>query len=1213
MTDKGKYCCFCCPKGDFEEHRLTDTCPTCDRPYNFPLENFPEKIGDYKVLKALGRGFYGATFVAERKGTLRTQKVVLKVVPTSIYEFFNKSFEEECRRHADIAESAAFIVGIDDMFRTNVDFLDITLDCYVAVLEYLDGSLLHDYLSGKSSLTASLAAQISADLFKILDELKHKNQNHNDFHEGNIIVETRSPQNYRSDVMDGSVRAVAIDLGSLADDRRSGGGYKSDLHWIAAHIARLAEALIHQNDTTNDTAARVSLALRMISNSISASVEGQRLPSADDLISKITESYYRVNQPWRPWTENFRLANFNDSYNAQTLQAWNVPQLLVDPQNEWQKSICAPGPMIVTGMRGCGKTMLLRSLQFHARAARVGSESNDDVLKRVSGDSYVGLFVSASSLLPPLESKTVTQENMFARLAVAYCLEASRSIAHLNDVNPNAIEGQAPKTLVRALRQTVDNCPDNLEVSTISDLEIRLVEVLIDACRSDSALVLNTHPSNAFPVIADAIRASTKVWSGKQVLFLLDEVTTRFLHVDRIDALLSALMFLNPNCAFKLTSETQTIFLSLKSPGGVHPAMRGRDFDTFDLGAKVHERLKDSTGKKFVEDILSLRAKFFHGHPNSTPRQILGDKRLSEIAETITSSNPNSPARKAVYHGISALRAVCVGDIGSVITIYNNILRKSKSGEQVSARDQNDEFQDFCSHNLYILDRRGSDLKDVAKSFAAASYELLMQSAKKKEPRGLRQYTSLYVRVSAGDREEQGKRLRELVDAGVFVFQGGGTPRTKTKDSDPIQQFKLTFRKIFGLADFMGLSERDRFELSGDALKEWLDHPERGKDILMRNLRTDDDPDGDYDESDTDNSELQPEPDGSPPAQFALDLTDRRNAGAKTQDTASSIEITANLPIIERIEPKSLRNYEIDTLVVALGFEERASSSASRAIAELAPKRVLAVKYNEPGRTKDIIAGIEHSGTHYEIIDYHDFLKTSYPSNGAMFAVDVTGLTKAGIFSSVSKLLSKESELAVVYTEAEKYYPLETSLDDVLASASEGDYHGLLETLKKVLSGERGPYAIQSLGNVDSDGSRMKALLAFGTAKHERLIHLIEERDYNVIRVLVDNKDSARARVARLASDVATKAADIGDVSLCDIRDPHAVISAILEFFAETYVDGQMNFEIGLTGDKIEAIAAAVFCSSINANDVLYVRPSEFLPERFTEGTGNTNYFLVKR
>ena len=102
MSSKGKFCCFRCPKPDFSIKAIDDLCPDCGRPYNFELKNVPVEIGDYKIIRALGRGFYGATFVAESKGVI-PRKYVLKVIPKETYKEFGKDFSEECQTHAQTA------------------------------------------------------------------------------------------------------------------------------------------------------------------------------------------------------------------------------------------------------------------------------------------------------------------------------------------------------------------------------------------------------------------------------------------------------------------------------------------------------------------------------------------------------------------------------------------------------------------------------------------------------------------------------------------------------------------------------------------------------------------------------------------------------------------------------------------------------------------------------------------------------------------------------------------------------------------------------------------------------------------------------------------------------------------------------------------------------------------------------------------------------
>ena len=89
-----KYCCFNCPQSDYTEKNLEDLCPKCSLPYGFPLNegSAPKTIKDFRVTKALNRGYYSATYIVEKQTAIRIKKMVLKVVPKEIYKFFNKNF-----------------------------------------------------------------------------------------------------------------------------------------------------------------------------------------------------------------------------------------------------------------------------------------------------------------------------------------------------------------------------------------------------------------------------------------------------------------------------------------------------------------------------------------------------------------------------------------------------------------------------------------------------------------------------------------------------------------------------------------------------------------------------------------------------------------------------------------------------------------------------------------------------------------------------------------------------------------------------------------------------------------------------------------------------------------------------------------------------------------------------------------------------------------
>lgn len=1215
----GKYCCFTCPKGDFSEKNLDDTCPDCGRPYGFPLQQSPSTIGPFTVLKPLQRGFYGATFVVERQGALRT-KYVLKVIPVSMYAHFQKNFEAECVQHSTIASTADHVVGINELLTADIDFGGTVLACHVAVLEYLEGNLLGDYLRGEQPLSAGTAAQIAADLFRIKAELEQHLINHNDLHADNIIVQRLSRGMQRQGAMDPSVRAVAIDLGSVAGDRRSGGRYRGDLHWIASHIQAMVDRLLSNLDGISDLDSRVAHALQLIAQLISPEVENQRTPAADDFVRLIETEYFRTAEPWRPWREQLKLRTFGAAYNAQTLDAWHVPQLLVDPDGAWLSRISAQGPLVITGMRGCGKTLLLRALQFHARAAQQGTEAGGQVLARLEKDNYVGLFVSAQRLLDVENLDAQLTNDLFARLYVAYALEAARALAHLYDLDPSRIARDSHVGIANAVADALAPRPDLPELATVEQLERYLGNLLIRVSRSDSGFGLAAHPTNTFPILADAIRRASPLWSTAQVLFLLDDVSTRYMTAERIEGLLSALIFQHPACAFKVTSEAQTIFLTLKSPGKVHLAAAWRDFQTFDLGADVHGRLRQHhTGKRFVEDILRQRAQFYANHPRLTPSKILGDVTYEEIAKTIALSRPESGDRKKVYRGITALTGMCVGDIGSVISLYEDILSRANGKYPVPDNVQAEAFQDFCSRHLYLLDRRGGHLKDVAKSFAEAAHELLVQSARKPGKTRLRQYASIYVRVTTGDFEEQMKRLRELVDAGVFVFTGGA-PRTKTRDSNPTQQFKLTYRKIYGLVNFIGLAERDRFELSGADLEEWLRKPAEGKEILLRNLSTETDTDedasleGGYTERTISAAAKAPESADGRMLELPLEPGPSRSGESAVEPAGDDFLKNVHLPLpeIKQTTLQAIAADRVDTLVLGLGFEDRTAESATRILEIVKPARIVAISYDEPGKADQILACIKASGVSFELVPYSAVREGAVPEIRGQSLIDITGLAKPALFKFVRSALRSAGAVSIVYTAAEQYYPLSSDLERVLQAEKTANHHELLLSLKGVLMGEQGPYKLVPLLPVESDGTRMRSLCAFASSKHERLLHLIETRDYDHMDIMVDDSQTPRSRIAEIAAEVATRENQNALISKCPYQNAIALLQAIGRRYEMWFVRDGRNFEIGLTGNKIQAVAAAVLSAAAHVNQVWYVSPAQFDKQRFTTGVGDTFGLVVR-
>lgn len=1220
-----KLCCFFCPRHDYEPHELTDRCPTCGRPLGQPQVEPPLTIGEYRVIRALPRGFYSAAYVVEA-GRLRRQ-YVLKVVPKGVYEFFGKDFIRECEVHAEVARDSDHVVNIINYDDADVGFGDATLPCWVAQLDYVEGPSLGDFFNDPAP-SARTVAQIAVDLLGLLSELDAKHVFHNDLHPDNIIVATLRGEARRPDQLDDRIRTVAIDLGSITDRSKTGQARRlGDLHEVAAHLLRMADLLLASPDSTSDADYRLAAKLSEVAHAFAPVSEMQRTPDYKQSIDDIRDAF---TQQRAPWQVPARLRRVDESYNAGTLHPWFVPRLLVDPKGEWLTRVSGPGPQVVTGMRGCGKTMLLRGLELHARLAHHLSDAPDgkDLAGRLSRDGYLGLYVSCTRLLDILEDPQHELHEPYARLYLAYSREAIRALRHLRDLAPESVVPGHHRLLADAIGQVINGVGAIDEIATESRLERRVIEMLASLERREADYSMTMHPASAFPKLADAIKSCVPVLGEVQILFLLDDVSTRHLHEVSIVDLLSSLLFATPSCAFKMTTETQTLELALRSPALIEKARERRDYSVFDLGAAVNRQLKDRQrgGKKFIGDILQLRIDLATDQPPLTPEQRLGDQTLEKIARRIASTTRTSSDRKHVYHGITALTAICVGDIGDVITLYDMMTSRAGKTADISPEIQSACYQEYCSRRLYNVNRRNDRLKDFALTFAEAAHQLLLRSAAKSEKRGLRQYASIYVRLTAGDIARQMEQLRELIDAGVFVLEAGSdAPRAKTRDADPIHQFILTYRKLFGLSSYIGLADRDRFELSGDDLQEWLDYPERGTNMLMRRLTGPNErPTGqngteaatlggtgnDEVDSGTVRNQTARIVTAEPRLDFSAPAHEIEESETSEEDRAQRF-VEQHGPRVRAMSLDELANVSIDVAIGGLGFEERTEASAARLLKVVRPGSIRLVRYEEAGRSAAIRRMLDKASVPKTEISYDRATADGFGELAGNVLVDVTGLAKPVLFRAISQALHATGSVLVAHTRATKHYPLDHEIDQVFEAEAANDVYALLLHLDKLWSGEIGPYTFVKLLPIRVDDSRYRVLFASASPKHQRLLSLLDERDADALEILHPAPSTPRGRLAKLAADVALKERESGRLAEVESDDLPGALNVLGNGYYRWYVERGAEFEVALTGSKMHAAAAAAASVAYRLSQCWYVRPARFDPQRFTSGVGETQIVRI--
>jgi hypothetical protein len=476
------------------------------------------------------------------------------------------------------------------------------------------------------------------------------------------------------------------------------------------------------------------------------------------------------------------------------------------------------------------------------------------------------------------------------------------------------------------------------------------------------------------------------------------------------------------------------------------------------------------------------------------------------------------------------------------------------------------------------------------------------------------------VRVDAGpDFETIANRLLDLLDAGVFVYDGG-VPRTKTRDSDPVLQFKLSFRKMLGLASFIGLSDRDRFELSGVSLRKWLDEAEQAKRILLESeskaAEGDDGSgagpppsaksEGNKGTALEGDSRSKARKAGPPRSAGQLELGLAVTAEAKKRDTPCAPALGV------RVKHGSLENWsgrDVDAVVLALGFEERTLASTERLLTTTRARRAILVRYSADQGT-EIERLVAKRGVHTEIVTSTEALSAALPPSNADVIVDSSGLSKPFLFVAVRDALRQLGRVALVHTMAEHHYPKNEDLIALGVSADHPVTSEILARLGEVLTGEVGPYRPVQVHRAESSPERWRALIASTSPKNDRLLYLMDWRACDATRILVPPPTTPRRRLAWASAELAASAADanVGLVK-ADTNDIDGALRASEEIYNDLYFGSGANVEIGLTGSKIHAVAFAALAAAARVSFAWYVAPKSFDRQRFTEGVGKTQCF----
>lgn len=1190
-----EYSCFLHPLSKGADKR--GRCQECELPFDFPLREPPASINGCDIVEPLNRGFYGAVYRGRHPRT--GDDLAFKVVPVATYApsdqgGYGKDFVAEAKLQRELA-TEQLVADVNDWGIAALAFGAHEIECHWMQMEFVDGRPLVELLE-LGPRTPQEAAQVIWDLLDVIAMLQQHERFHNDLHGENIFVRELPEREWRRHAIAPNSAIKVLDLGSASEQSRSSDTRLGDIHWIARHIVDLANAYERVAGVDSGD-IRFIARLRRIGEYY-ASVDDIRRPRPQEM-QRLLENAWAYRR--KPWAQDVRLRSVGEHYNAQSLPEGFAPALFYDPEDRWASRLTGHGPQVLTGMRGCGKTVLLHSLEWVARVTPRDSESDDGAWNRAMAEPFLGLLVSCSALLRGQRDGEV--EAPIHRLFLAYCRELLAAV-EVCDLQGREVVYSALEDLNSLIERVAPWYEKPAGPVDFSQAE-KAISAAMDSVRIEDSEQTGLSFREAFDELVAVAQRLVPAWEHKILLFLLDDVSTRYLSLQNVELILSQVALQSPEFGFKVSTERQT--LELTTPGGAS-ARLDRDYQEFDLGQSVLNELKGRRGVAFITEILDRRLSRTDGAPFDSAADVLGTQVLTDLARALATSSPGEP----VYWGINALAAMCTGDIGEIILLYEEMLSRHGGGSfPVSPEIQHGAAVDASQQKLLGLASLDPWLYSHAVAFAQASHRELRRSVDSDDR--IRQYRSVFVKISPEAAPAAMPRILELVDKGIFVLDGVST-RARTTRSNPYVEIRLAYRRILGLTSRMPVSGRDRFEPSESQVQDWLVNPSidalevahRGED---RNGRED-----------------EPSGVGSP-------ASDRARRPMETRLALEQHERRQDRPlppahVLYRIESEPLADVEqllgaIEGACVigALGFEDRSLSAWLDTLDRATPRESRLIRYiDQDGFAEEIIE--EHMRRRIEFVEQpvgvmladeeQEELLSGLPPT---VAVDVTAMVKPLIYQVVRGVLLRGCELVVIHRSAGNYLPSEEELLPVAELFDAQQYVDAFKKLDELVKGEQPPYQVYTIGKSQWDPTAAAVLAAFVALKHKRLAQILDEMQFESVQAISpvhsSEKKSVRAAVIRRLAEALSERHG-GRVYEIGALDHIGAYERLLDFQSRFVLEQGMNLEIALSGTKMHAVGAGMFGAVAEPAAVYYTAP-RFEPALFTTGSGKIRATRLRR
>lgn len=692
--------------------------------------------------------------------------------------------------------------------------------CFLA--PWISGETLHDRLQ-IGVVEPHFACHVAVEVLKGIRFLQSEQLKHDDLHAGNVML-TRKPEAMALFESDKLLESVwIIDFGSLKPIEQTTRKSRDDWICFVQILVDLFNGL-HSNRRVASTYPHFMRRMEQFIGKLTEEDVSRHFPDETHLALELREltrlvdaSDYSTHPSFQPF-EAISAEHLADDATLLDLFVATLP---------WMNEVRENKPVILTGPRGCGKSMIFRYLAVRTHLgerARLADTNGPPPF-----DSF-GVYLSCATHLQNNLSWLAREDGRPAKRAaeistyfqIVVARELFKTIGFASvDARANATFQLTESGIENLVSHVRTYFPRPIESPRLSSSSLALhfaddldrVRVrLHTALLRDEAWADNL-PDTFLSDLTRKLASEIPYFRTRPVVFLLDDYSSNRVQ-PAIQQILNKIVFERlPSQYFKISCEK--FGFNAEDIDGINHD-ESREFTIIDAGSKALSEFNDAQAAKFLEKLIDQRLKTAKWQ--GTAGQLIGtsgdfdqDEKLAEFIRTVAAR----AGRQYYYFGLPALGRLWSGDTSTLLQIVREMFTRgsvtSTSTKPISSKDQHEAIiamSRALRGRVEGFHPYGSSLDAILGEFGAAARDILVLGRQNKQDKPYRLYrlemTKEKPKSTIALLEEVDSTFaavaKELLRRSIFIE----LQDSRAKEGPAFQTMRWELRRVFNPA--FGLS-----------------------------------------------------------------------------------------------------------------------------------------------------------------------------------------------------------------------------------------------------------------------------------------------------------------------------------------------------------------------------------------------------------------------